>query len=111
MAKKFSALSRGRTRSGKWGLGRRAAASPGLTTKRRMTNREQFAAMIERVKAKKKTAETQAKRPSMPTGWMAASIKRKIEKLRKKERWSFRETRKDRFLPISGRCLSGAGLA
>jgi hypothetical protein len=91
MAKKFSGLSRGRTRSGKWGLGRRTAASSGLTAKRRMTNREQFAAVIERVKATKKAARTQAKRPPMPTGLMAASIKRKIEKLRKKESWSFRE--------------------
>jgi hypothetical protein len=55
-----------------------------------MTNREQFAAVIERVKAKKKAAQTQAKRPPIPTGWRAASIERKIEKLRKKERWSFR---------------------
>jgi hypothetical protein len=49
-----------------------------------------MAAAMAKSKAKKKAAETQAKRPPMPTGWRAASIERKIEKLRKKERWSFR---------------------
>ena len=88
MAKKFSGLSRG---SGKGGLGGARCASPGLRAERRMTKREPFAAAIERAKAKKKPAETQAKQPPMPTGFMAASIKRKIQKLRKKERWSFRE--------------------
>jgi hypothetical protein len=91
MAKKFSGLSRGATRPGKLGFGRRPAASPGLTAERRMTMREQFAAAIEKAKAKKKAAGTRAKRPPMPTGFVAASIKTKIEKLRKKEKWSFRE--------------------
>jgi hypothetical protein len=56
-----------------------------------MIKREQFAAAIAKAKAKKRAAETRAKRPLMPKGLMAASIERKIEKLRKKEKWSFRE--------------------
>lgn len=47
--------------------------------------------MIERVKAKKKAAQTQAKRPPIPTDWRAASIKTNIETLRQKEKWAFRE--------------------
>ena len=68
--------------------------SPGLTAERRITKPEQFAAVIERAKAKKKAAETPAKRSPMPTGLMAASIKKKIERLRKKEAWSFRKRHK-----------------
>jgi hypothetical protein len=94
MAKKFSALSWGRTRPGKSRFGRRPAASPGLTAERRVTKRGQFAAVIERAKAKKKAAETQAKRSPMPTGLMAASIKKKIKRLRKKEAWSYRKRHK-----------------
>jgi hypothetical protein len=91
MAEKFTGLNRVVKRLGKPGFGRRPAASPGLTVERRTTKRGQFAAAIEKVRAKKRAAETRAKRPPMPRGLMAASIERKIEKLRKKEKWSFRE--------------------
>jgi hypothetical protein len=85
MVKKFSGLSRRRTRPGKSGLGQRPAVR---------TLGEQMDAGIAKWTAKKKAAETQARRPPMPTGFMAASIKGKIEKLRKKEKWSFRERHK-----------------
>jgi hypothetical protein len=90
VAKKFSALSRGRTRSGKVGFGQQSTVGLGRKSKHPKTLKE----LIVNWKAKKKAAETEAKRPSMPTGFMAASIKGKIEKLRKKEKWSFRERHK-----------------
>jgi hypothetical protein len=76
------------------GFGQQSTVGLGLKPRHPKTLKERMAAAIAKAKAKKKAAETQAKRPSMPTGFMAASIKRKIEKLRKKEKWSFRERHK-----------------
>jgi hypothetical protein len=90
MAKKFSGLSRGGTRSGKSGLGQQPTGTLGRKPKQPKT----LAAGIAKAEAKRKAAEAQAKRPLMPTGFMAASIKRRIEKLRRKEEWSFRERHK-----------------
>jgi hypothetical protein len=80
-----------RTRPGKSGLGQQPTVSLGRKPKHPKTLRERLAATIAKGKAKKKPAELQAKRLPLPTGLVAGSIKSKIEKLRKKEKWSFRE--------------------
>jgi hypothetical protein len=77
-----------RARPGKSGLGQQPTGTLGRKPKRPKTLKE--AVIIAKAKAKKKAAETQTKRLPLPTGLVAAPIKTKIEKLRKKEKWSFR---------------------
>jgi hypothetical protein len=77
-----------RARPSKSGLGQQPTGTLGRKPKRPKTLKE--AVIIAKAKAKKKAAETQTKRLPLPTGLVAAPIKRKIEKLRKKEKWSFR---------------------
>ena len=81
MVKKFSGLSRRRTRPGKSRLGQRPAVR---------TLKERMDAAIAKAKGKA-TAKAKAEKP---TSFTKAAIEAKIDKLREKEKWSFRERHK-----------------